>query len=189
MDATVTDISRKSDTELHQLYDAGVRHLYLGIESGLDDVLAFMNKDHTLEQAYYEIDRMKAAGLVFDAHFMTGIAGKGRGIENAEHTAEFFNRTQPYRMINFSMFLHERAPLYQEIRKGRFHPADERENLTEERRLLELLKPWEHEAIYDGFHDMIEFRVRGVLPRDREEMIVKLDDRIAKEMPGFCLCS
>ena len=185
MDATVTDISRKSDTELHQLYDAGVRHLYLGIESGLDDVLAFMNKDHTLEQAYYEIDRMKAAGLVFDAHFMTGIAGKGRGIENAEHTAEFFNRTQPYRMINFSMFLHERAPLYQEIRKGRFHPADERENLTEERRLLELLKPWEHEAIYDGFHDMIEFRVRGVLPRDREEMIAKLDDRIAKEMPGL----
>ena len=32
---------------------------------------------------------------------------------------------------------------------------------------------------------MIEFRVRGVLPRDREEMIAKLDDRIAKEMPGL----
>ena len=104
MDATVTDISRKSDEDLRRLYEAGVRHLYLGIESGLDDVLAFMNKDHTLEQAYRQIDRMREAGLIYDAHFMTGIAGKGRGIENAEYTAEFFNRTRPSRMIIFPCF-------------------------------------------------------------------------------------
>ena len=88
MDATVTDISRKSNEDLQSLYESGVRHLYLGIESGLDDVLGFMNKDHTLEQAYRQIDRLREAGLIYDAHFMTGIAGKGRGIENAEHTAE-----------------------------------------------------------------------------------------------------
>ena len=51
MDATVTNISQKSDEELQALYDAGIRNLYLGIESGLDDVLAFMKKDHNLEQA------------------------------------------------------------------------------------------------------------------------------------------
>lgn len=185
MDATVTDISRKSDEDLRRLYEAGVRHLYLGIESGLDDVLAFMNKDHTLEQAYRQIDRMREAGLIYDAHFMTGIAGKGRGIENAEYTAEFFNRTRPSRMINFSMFLHERAALYEEIQKGTFRPADELENLIEERRLLELLKPWGQEVLYDGFHDMIEFRVRGKLPKDKESMLARLDERIAVEKPGL----
>ena len=101
MDATVTDISRKSDKELRCLYESGVRHLYLGIESGLSDVLVFMRKDHTLEQAYREIGRIQDAGLIYDAHFMTGIAGKGRGLENAEYTAEFFNRTKPERMIKF----------------------------------------------------------------------------------------
>lgn len=185
MDATVTDISRKSDEDLRRLYEAGVRHLYLGIESGLDDVLAFMNKDHTLEQAYRQIDWMREAGLIYDAHFMTGIAGKGRGIENAEYTAEFFNRTRPSRMINFSMFLHERAALYEEIQKGTFRPADELENLIEERRLLELLKPWGQEVLYDGFHDMIEFRVRGKLPKDKESMLARLDERIAVEKPGL----
>lgn len=49
MDATVTNLAQKSDAELKMLYDAGVRNLYLGIESGLDDVLAFMRKDHNLE--------------------------------------------------------------------------------------------------------------------------------------------
>lgn len=88
-------------------------------------------------------------------------------------------------MINFSMFLHERAALYEEIQKGTFRPADELENLIEERRLLELLKPWGQEVLYDGFHDMIEFRVRGKLPKDKESMLARLDERIAVEKPGL----
>lgn len=177
-DATVTDISKKTDEELRRLKEAGLSRLYLGIESGLDDVLKFMDKDHNLEQAYREIERIKSAGLVFNAHIMTGIAGAGRGIENAEKTAEFFNRTNPERIINFSLFLHKCVPLYQEIQKGTFHPADELENLVEEKRLLELLQT--DGLIYDGFHDFIEFRVKGVLPKDREKMLSKLDAAIAE---------
>lgn len=184
MDATVTDISRKSDKELRCLYESGVRHLYLGIESGLSDVLVFMRKDHTLEQAYREIGRIQDAGLIYDAHFMTGIAGKGRGLENAEYTAEFFNRTKPERMINFSMFLHKKSPLYREIQRGTFVPADEKENLMEERKLLELLEPWGDHVLYDGFHDMIEFRVKGKLPEDKDKMLNKLDMKIQEGLSG-----
>lgn len=172
MDATVTNIQNKSDGELQALAEAGVRHLYLGIESGLDDVLRFMGKDHILEQAFRQVERLKAAGLIFDAHIMTGIAGRGRGQENAEGTADFFNRTNPARIINFSLFLHEDAPLYREIEAGIFTPADELENLEEEHALLGLLKT--DEILYDGFHDYIEFRVRGTLPGDRQKMLDKL---------------
>lgn len=178
MDATITDIKGKSDEELRILYMEGIRHLYIGIESGLNDVLTFMNKDHNLSEGYEQIARMKAAGLIFDAHIMTGVAGKGRGIENAEKMAEFFNRTRPERVINFSMFLHRQAPLYQEIITCNFIPADELENLVEERKMLELL---ETEYLkYDGFHDFIEFRVKGILPKDRENMLLKLDNEIVK---------
>lgn len=173
MDATVTNIRRKSDEELRKLYDAGVRHLYLGIESGLDDVLSFMQKDHCIAEAYEAIERIQSAGMIYDAHIMTGVAGKGRGIENAEHIAAFFNRTKPARIINFSMFIHEKAPLYEDIQAGRFVPADEKENLQEERRLLALLAVDGLE--YDGFHDEVEFRVRGKLPKDREKMIQCID--------------
>ena len=178
MDATVTNISHKSDEELQALYDAGVRNLYLGIESGLDDVLAFMKKDHNLQQAYEQIARMQKAGLIFNAHMMTGIAGKGRGIENAEATAEFFNRTKPAKIINFSIFHHRRSPLYREIEAGRYIPADEQENLREERRLLELLEV--ENLRYDGLHDVvIQQRFRGTLPRDKEKLLAQLDKVIA----------
>lgn len=177
-DATVTDISKKTDEELRSLKEGGLCRLYLGIESGLEDVLAFMNKDHDLAQAYREVERLQSAGLVFNAHIMTGVAGAGRGIENAEKTAEFFNRTRPERITNFSLFLDQCTPLFQEIQNGAFVPADELENLEEEKRLLELLKT--DALIYDGFHDYIEFRVKGILPKDREKMLEKLDQAIGE---------
>lgn len=176
MDATVTNISLKSDAQLKDLYHAGVRHLYLGIEGGLDDVLAFMRKDHSLSQALREIDRMQNAGLIFDAHIMTGFAGKGRGIENAEQLADFFNRTNPSRVINFSMFVSKSSPLFRDVETGAFVPADELENLMEERRLLELMHTGP--VAYDGFHDHITFRVRGTLPEDKDRMLRKLDTAI-----------
>ena len=189
MDATVTNLSQKSDEELKALANLGVSRLYLGIESGLDDVLAFMRKDHNLQQAYEQIARLQKAGMVFCAHMMTGIAGKGRGIENAEATAEFFNRTKPERIINFSIFHHKRAPLYRDIEAGRFVPADEQENLREERRLLELLEVDDLE--YDGFHDVaIEQRFRGTLPRDREKLLAQVDKTIAywdTQEPVLCV--
>ena len=174
MDGTITNIQAKSREELLALRKAGICHLYLGIESGLDDVLRYMGKDHNLDQAYRQIDRIQRAGFIFDAHIMTGIAGHGRGLENGTATAEFFNRTQPQRIINFSMFLFRSAPLFQEAQAKTYIPATELENLQEERLLLELLKT-DGPLAYDGFHDRIEFRVRGTLPDDRKNMLNKLD--------------
>lgn len=172
MDATVTSILEKTDEELQLFYDNGVRHLYLGIESGLDDVLLFMAKEHNLSQAYEAVERLRKAGLIFDAHIMTGVAGGGRGQENAERLAEFLNSTKPAHVVNFSMFLHKEVPLYKHVEDGTFLPADELENLKEERTLLSLL---ETELLYEGFHDYIEVRVRGRLPYDKEKLMKKLD--------------
>ena len=179
MDATVTNVMEKTDEELRELKAAGVDELYLGIETGLDDVLTFMLKDHDLQQVYAAIKRLYEAGLAYDAHMMTGIAGKGRGQENAEALARFYNRTKPRKIVNFSLFLHREAPLYKDIETGRFEPADELENLMEERRLLELLEV--ENVKYDGFHDFLGVRVRGTLPEDKEKMLAKLD-KVIKEM-------
>ena len=64
MDGTITNIQAKSQEELRALREAGIRHLYLGIESGLDDVLRYMGKDHNLDQAYtVKSTASKAQGL------------------------------------------------------------------------------------------------------------------------------
>lgn len=177
MDATVTSILQKSEQELKRLAEYGVRHLYLGIESGLEDVLTFMKKDHTVSEAYEAIERLQAAGLIYDAHIMTGVAGRGRGQENADAMAHFLNQTHPAHVVNFSMFIHREVPLYREIENGNYVPADELESLREEKRLLEQLNI---PVKYEGFHDYLQIRVRGKLPSDQEKMVGKLETFIKK---------
>jgi len=174
-DATVTSIRIKTDEELRALSENGYKHLYIGIESGLSDVLSFMHKEHDVVEAEREIARIKNAGMIYDAHIMSGVAGKERGIENAEALAAFLNRTKPEFVVNFSMFISSDTPLYQDIVKGCFHPATELENLKEDRRLVELLATDGTELFYDSFHDCIRKRVWGTLAKDREKMLKQLD--------------
>lgn len=131
---------------------------------------------------------VRAAGLIYDAHIMTGIAGRGRGLENAEATAEFFNRTRPERIINFSLFLIAGTPLYEDAKAGRFFPACELENLEEERRLLQLME-WEGQRVaYDGFHDCITFRSGEGFPGKRRSARKAGRSHKSVEREGTGLC-
>ena len=177
-DATITSIRTKTDEELKALSEKGYKHLYIGIESGLQDVLSFMHKEHDVVEAEREIARIQKVGMIYDAHIMSGVAGQGRGIENAEALASFLNRTKPEFVVNFSMFISSDTPLFEDVIKGSFQPATELENLKEDRRLVELLATEGMEIFYDSFHDCIRKRVRGNLPRDRKKMLFHLDNMI-----------
>ena len=180
MDSTIQGILKKTDDELMMLYSLGVRHLYIGIETGLDDILLFMKKDHNLKEAYIAIERIKDIGYFFDAHIMTGIAGYNRGIENAHALSLFFEKTSPTRIVNFSMFIHNEVSLFRDIEEGNYIPSDELSCLKEEECLIRLLwKKTKSEIEYEGFHDFIEWRVRGRLPKDCERMLLYLQEKIA----------
>ena len=180
MNATVKGISYKSDDELRALADSGVRHLYIGVETGLEDVLAFMNKGNTVAELREQVRRIQKYGMCLDAHFMTGAAGKGRGEENAKATAAVLTELHATSATNFSMFVQHSTPLYQDVLDGKFTPASEYESLMEEKRLIglisdSLLKEGTHTMKYEGFHDFISFHVWGTLPWDGERIIAKLD--------------
>ena len=179
-DATITSVRQKSDEELAMLHALGYNKLYIGIENALPDVLEFMNKDHNVDEAYREIERLTKAGFSYAAHFMTGVAGPGRWEESAEAMAKFLTATKPENIVNFSMFL-SADKLSKEIESGNFKPATELENLKEERKLVELLEvnP-EHPIKWDSFHDWIHVRTSGTLPKDKEKILKILDTAIAR---------
>lgn len=194
MNATVTRILSKSDEELRMLSENGVRHLYIGFESGLNDVLKFMNKGNTVDQLRQAALRMKEHGFCFDAHIMTGAAGHGRGAENAEATAALLLESGVTSVTNFSMFIHHETPIYKDVEDGLFIPASEYENLIEDRLLIkristELEKEGGKEVKYEGFHDYISFHVWGSLPRDADRMLARLDDAIEEYHDKQDICS
>jgi|GEM_PF-4023512 len=63
MYAAIRNIMRKSDDDLKNLRELGVNDLYVGIESGMEDVLKSLNKGNTVEQAREQCLRLNACGI------------------------------------------------------------------------------------------------------------------------------
>ena len=176
MDASISDIRNKTDDELKKLSEVGVDILYIGIESGLDDVLKFMNKEHiTNDEAKEQIDRLHKYNISYAAHIMAGVSGEGRGIENAKAIAKFFNETKPISITNFTMIITKNEELYEDITNGKFKLASDVESLQE---IKELINDIDIETDIDSFHDLLPFRVKGHLPTDSEKLIKMIDEKI-----------
>ena len=121
-----------------------------------------------------------SAGIGYGAHVMCGIAGKGRGEENALALAEFLNRTRPAVTVNFSLFT---GCLIEEIGSGRFERASEKETLFEDLTLIENIKvPMQYESHHDNYGEQTRFSLRGSLPEDKERFCERL--RTAAERIG-----
>jgi Fe-S oxidoreductase len=59
--ASIKNISRYSVDELSILHDAGLRLLYIGFETGRDDILKLMNKGHTVNEAIQQARKLNEA--------------------------------------------------------------------------------------------------------------------------------
>ncbi len=82
--ASIRSISGYTVDELSALHEAGLRLLYIGFETGRDDVLEMMHKGHTVKEVIEEAIKLNEARLPFSTVIMYGIAGEGESVKNAE---------------------------------------------------------------------------------------------------------
>lgn len=176
MYAAVRSIKSKSDEELLRLKELGVNDLYVGYETGLDDVLEFMNKGTTLEDSVQQAQRLNDAGIHHRALFMLGVAGKGRGEESAVAAAKLINQVRPDMARFTTLTVFPGTALEEEVRTGRFVEAGEKENLIEEKIALENIElPDLH---FWASHVLNSTPVSGFIGKDREWMLKRLNRSI-----------
>ena len=87
----IGDLKHKSDTDLEELAALGVDNLTIGVETGYDPALSFMDKGHTAADIVEQCTRLDAAGIRYSFFYLTGIAGKDKGVEAALASAEASN--------------------------------------------------------------------------------------------------
>ncbi len=168
--ASVKNISRYSALELSILHDAGLRLLYIGFETGSDDVLKLMNKGHTVKQAIEQAKKLNEANIAFNSIFMYGIAGEGGSFDNAVATAEMINQFKTNRVITMNLTVFDGTELKKMVKRGDFVPPSHDERLSEIKTLLENLKP-EQPMIFDTTHPTNIIKIKGTLPQDRERLL------------------
>ena len=177
MYASIKDVKSKTDQELSDLKRLGINDLYVGVESGWEQVIARINKGHTIEEARHQLARLTNAGIDHIANLMLGVAGAGKGVENARFTATFLNETKPRLIWVGTLAIFEGTELHSDTAEGLFVPASEMEILEEEKELIRNIE-LENVRFY-GVHPTNAVRVSGVLPRDRQRMIDGIDSGIA----------
>ena len=133
------DLRNKSFEDLVALRKAGYNQLYIGIETGYEPALKFINKGYTVDEAEFQLDRLQKAGMSYNALLMSGIAGKGNSKENVEATARLVNKFKPMIVGLLSTAVSPGTPLEEMRDRGEYVELTERELIDEEIMLLEAL--------------------------------------------------
>ena len=170
--ARITDVTLKSDEELASLHQAGYDGLTIGIETGDDEALRFMNKGYTAADIVRQCQRLDQAGIHYSFFYLVSISGAGRGEIGAKATADICNQLHPT-LIGVNMLtIYPDSELYQEIQRGNWKEESEIEKYKEIRTLLESLEiPTQFAAL--GASNAFQFQ--GTLPEDKAALAAALD--------------
>ena len=170
--ARVTDMAGKSDGELEDLRRAGYDGLTIGIETGDDAALAFMDKGYTAAAILEQCRRLDQAEIGYCFFYLAGISGAGRGEAGAETTARVCNQLHPS-LIGVNMLtVYPDSPLGREVQRGNWQEAGELEKYREVRTLLERL---DIPTRFAAFGASNAFQFQGALPEEREALLDALD--------------
>lgn len=170
--ARITDIARKNNDELRQLHNLGYAGLTIGVETGDDAALSFMNKGYDAQEIVEQTHRLDHAGITYNFFYLAGISGAGRGVEGAIETAKVFNMTHPEIIGSSMLTVYPNSELYQEIQAGNWEEESELEKLEELKTLIEHLKIPTYFATL-GASNAIQ--VQGELPRKKKAMLAHLE--------------
>ena len=173
----IMDIAAKTDDELAELAARGVNDLAFGAESGWDELLEFMQKGQTAADLVEQAARMRSAGMDFTFFYLAGLAGAGRGQENAIASAEVFGKAAPSTILIVTLTPAKTWPLAEDIAAGRWTPAGEVETAREIRTFIEHL---DCTTSIICSHDSDIVRFNGMLPGDRGKMLELMDHLIPK---------
>ncbi len=89
------NVRNKSVEELKELAALGLSIIYMGVESGDDDVLARVNKGETFESAREALLKLGEAGIKRSVMILNGLGGQALWRQHAANSAALVNATQP----------------------------------------------------------------------------------------------
>lgn len=166
-------INRKVE-DLRRLKAAGLDRVHVGLESGCDAVLAFMNKGTTYAEQKNGCLRVKEAGLELCCYFMPGLGGRRWSEAHALDTGRLLAEIAPQHIRLRTCFVLDGTPLADEFRAGNFTPLSEEETVREIRLFLTQLADTATELISDHRINLL-MELRGRLPRDHAKLLGIID--------------
>lgn len=174
--ATGRAIRKKTDAELQWLCDNRLGIIYLGVESGDPETLAYVRKESTAEQLIEAGQKVKAAGIALSVTVLLGIAPTGRSSAHSQHTGRLLTAMDPDYVGALSVIMCEGTELAKRVNRDEHLVSTSMEMLVELRDMLI------HTELSNGFfmanHASNYLPLKVEMPHGKAQAIARLDAAI-----------
>jgi len=123
--------AKKSVCELTELREAGLTRIHVGMESGSDEVLKFMDKGMTAEDHVRGGINIRDAGIELSEYYMPGLGGRKWSKGHAEQSAAVLNRINPDFIRLRTLMVGETLSLWERVKSGEYDVLGEDEIIQE----------------------------------------------------------
>ncbi len=137
--ARAKTLAKKSLEELIELRKAGLSRLHVGLETGDDELLKYVDKGVTAGEQIEAGRKAKEAGFELSEYVMPDLGGRERWEQHARNTAKVLNEIDPD-FIRLRPFVPGPGmPLYEDYSRGNFTLSSPHERLRELKLMVENL--------------------------------------------------
>ncbi|MCI6820672.1 MAG: B12-binding domain-containing radical SAM protein [Clostridiales bacterium] len=167
------DALKKTDEEMRQLYEAGIKMVYLGAESGSEKVLKAINKGETRQELIDGVKKIEASGMKASVTFISGLAGKDGWEDHAIQTGTMISEMQPSYVGLLTLMVEPGVPMADDIQSGKLRLLSAEEIMAETLLMLQNTNV-QKDCVFRSNHASNYVSLRGTLPADREKMMALL---------------
>lgn len=165
--------ARKPRTDLQAVKDAGLDRIHIGLETGYDPLLAYMEKGCTARDHIEGGRRVKEAGISLCEYIMPGLGGKKMSESHARETAAVVNEIDPDHIRLRSLHVSPAISLWSRVETGEFQPQTEDEVVREIALFIQNLEVASHLKSDHTLNLLME--VQGQMPDDKEKCLGIID--------------
>ena len=171
--ASPASIRIRPDEELQTLRAKGLTMVYMGLESGCDEVLKLMRKGHMSDEIVAMGQKVRRNGIALSVTAITGLGGPELLEQHAIETARAFNAMNPEYIGMLTLMVEPGTPLYDWVRDGKFQLLTQPQVLRETRLLVENLDS--PGSVFRMNHASNYLVLKGTLNQDKEVMLRTID--------------
>lgn len=173
-------IAKKKAEELRRLREAGLSRLHIGLETGDDELLAYVQKGATADEMVQAGRKAVEAGFELSEYVMPGLGGRERWEQHAKNTARVLNEINPHFIRLRTLHLIPGIPLYEKAERGEFHVNSIEGVLIEIRRFIEDLDVTSELITSDFAFNFFMGEVDGKLPEDKGKLLKSIDQALTR---------
>ncbi|MGF2734853.1 radical SAM protein [Marinobacter sp. DUT-1] len=174
------NLARKSVEELAELREAGLAIMYVGMESGDDEVLRRVNKGETWESTRSALVKIREAGLTSSVMVLNGLGGEVLSRQHAINTALLCNETQPDYLSTLVVSFPQGEERFRAGFGDDFVPLSQQGLFEEIRLFLEHLEL--EKTVFRSDHASNYLVLKGILGRDKPKLLDQVN--LAISNPG-----